>query len=642
VCEFYPPVGPLNAELKYEWGAAPLLAPEHTDVWATPTVGRLYDANCDGLVDVLDPPNVVFVSGRALSSTTGIGTCCQCTGDAVSACKKGVLRLLNGRTGEEIWALEKASDTSVGFSGTSTALGDVDGDGRIDIVAVTGEGHIVLIDDTGVVKRTSDLPIPHVTNATFGWGGGLALADADGDGFPEIAYGATVFSTTGGTITLAWSGANGIGGRPYDALSTFVDLDGAADGHLELLAGRSAYTSAGTSLWHRADLPEGYPGVGDFDTDGTPEVAFVANGSLWILDAATGVTELGPLALPGTGSGGPPTVADFDGDGTPEIGVAKATFYVVAKPDYAGGQLAVLWSTPNHDLSSSVTGSSVFDFEGDGRAEVIYADECYLWVFDGETGGVRFATSHTSFTATEASLVADVDGNGRSELIMVSNRADPSASGWGCKDAMGNPVVINGVPWVPGPEIADAYHGLAVFGDVANSWVGTRTLWNQHTYHVSNVCDDRDDACPPPNLYGSIPTNETPNWTLPWLNNFRQNVQDAGIFNAPDAVLTLQVPCEDPLVAKVSLRNQGLASLPDGVVVHVRTSPGDVLVGQGATTTTLFPGQTQILDVTIDPSLAGPTDTFVASVFLDPTNITFHECREDNNTSAPATPPCTQ
>jgi hypothetical protein len=129
---------------------------------------------------------------------------------------------------------------------------------------------------------------------------------------------------------------------------------------------------------------------------------------------------------------------------------------------------------------------------------------------------------------------------------------------------------------------------------------------------------------------------------LPWLNNFRQNVQDAGIFNAPDAVLTLQVPCEDPLVAKVSLRNQGLASLPDGVVVHVRTSPGDVLVGQGATTTTLFPGQTQILDVTIDPSLAGPTDTFVASVFLDPTNITFHECREDNNTSAPATPPCTQ
>jgi hypothetical protein len=451
-----------------------------------------------------------------------------------------------------------------------------------------------------------------------------------------------VYSTTGGTITLAWTGAGGIGGRPYDALSTFVDLDGAPDGHLELLAGRTAYTSAGAVLWTRNDLPEGYPGVGDFDTDGTPEIAFVANGSLWILDAATGTTELGPLTLPGTGSGGPPTVADFDGDGAPEIGVAKATFYVVAKPDYASSEIDVLWSTPNHDLSSSVTGSSVFDFEGDGRAEVIYADECFLWVFDGQTGGVRFATSHTSFTATEASLVADVDGNGHSELIMVSNRADPSAAGWGCKDASGNPVVINGVTWVPGTQVGDAYHGLAVFGDAANAWVGTRTLWNQHTYHVSNVCDDRDDACPAPNLYGSIPTKETANWTLPWLNNFRQNVQDQGIFNAPDAVLSLQVPCEDPLVAQVSVRNQGLASLPAGVVIHVRTSPGDELVGQGATTITLFPGQTQILDVPIDPALAGPSDTFVASVFLDPENITFHECREDNNASAPATPPCTQ
>jgi hypothetical protein len=52
----------------------------------------------------------------------------------------------------------------------------------------------------------------------------------------------------------------------------------------------------------------------------------------------------------------------------------------------------VVWQVQNHDLSSSVTGSSVFDFEGDGKAEVIYADECFLWVFDGQTGAVRFAT----------------------------------------------------------------------------------------------------------------------------------------------------------------------------------------------------------------------------------------------------------
>ena len=69
------------------------------------------------------------------------------------------------------------------------------------------------------------------------------------------------------------------------------------------------------------------------------------------------------------------------------------------------------WSTGNHDFSSSVTGSTVFDFEGDGIAEVIYNDECYMWVYDGPTGNVRFAAPTNSFTGTEASLVVDIDGN---------------------------------------------------------------------------------------------------------------------------------------------------------------------------------------------------------------------------------------
>ena len=217
-----------------------------------------------------------------------------------------------------------------------------------------------------------------------------------------------------------------------------------------------------------------------------------------------------------------------------------------------------------------MTGSSVFDFEGDGRAEVVYADECFLWVYDGQTGAVRFATPHTSFTATEASLVADIDGDGRADMLMVSNGADPSAAGWKCDIAPWNqPDRVVGRPaWTP-PAGATAYRGLALFSDRANSWVGTRTLWNQHSYHVSNICDERDSACSPPGHYGSIPRWEQRNWAVPWLNNYRQNVQDRGLFDAPDVVVFLAMECSEPLTARIQIRNIGLASVPTGVEVGV-------------------------------------------------------------------------
>jgi hypothetical protein len=305
-------------------------------------------------------------------------------------------------------------------------------------------------------------------------------------------------------------------------------------------------------------------------------------------------------------------------------------------------RIDVLWQTPNHDLSSSVTGSTVFDFEGDGKAEVIYADECFLWVFDGQTGAVRFAAPHTSFTGTEASLVADVDGDGHAEILMVTNGADPSSAGWGCLDASGNPETINGVKWTPSTLPNKSYRGIVAFGDVSNSWVGTRTLWNEHTYHVSNICDDRDDACPAPNVYGSIPKVETKNWSLPWLNNFRQNVQDKGLFDAPDAVVSLRVTCTSPVVGHASVRNIGLSTLPAGVDVglFVRKSGVDTQVGSGSTTYALFPGQTEDVVIDANPSKSNETDTFVAKILVDPNMPLFHECNTDNDDSDPERPIC--
>jgi hypothetical protein len=300
---------------------------------------------------------------------------------------------------------------------------------------------------------------------------------------------------------------------------------------------------------------------------------------------------------------------------------------------------------PNHDYSSSVTGSTVFDFEGAGHPSVIYADECYLWVFDGATGKVRFSAPHTSFTGTEASLVADIDGSGHAAILMITNGADPSSAGWGCLDASGNPVTVNGVAWTPNPALPNkSYRGLVAFNDAAHSWVGTRTLWNEHAYHVSNICDDSDSACPAPNVYGSIPKVEPTNWTIPWLNNFRQNVQDKGIFNAPDAVVSLTVSCSSPVVLVASVRNIGLASLPANVGVGLYTVVGTnlTLVGQTATTQILFPGQTQQLTVTIPANMASDSDVFEANILNPAAMPTFHECNTTNDSSGPVKAQCSE
>ena len=642
-CEYKPPTGKLNAVQKWIWGPDGHAKDNPTliDVWATPTVGRVVDANCDGKVDELDPPNLIFVAANSESN------CCQCTGTEPTACHTGALRVLDGQSGEELWTLRSIGGGSVGFDGTAVALGDLDGSPGMEIAAITGEGTVVVIDRNGAVLGKSAV-IENSGTDLFGWGGGLSISDIDNDGFPEIMYGRTVFTTKGmsATKTLAtkWVGTHGIGGDAHTSLSYAVDLDGAPDGHLEVVAGNTVYTSTGAVLWSRdagaTKLPDGFTAVADFEKDGKPEIVLVQNGTVTILNGKDGTTYAGPFTLPGTGSGGPPTVADFDGSGTPGIGVAMATFYAVVKVVPATHTMSLLWKAANHDLSSSVTGSSVFDFEGDGRAEVIYNDECFLWVFDGVTGAVRFAVPTDSFTATESSVVADVDGDGHAEIIRIANGSTPVAGGsWACDEAPWNqPDMVTGRPAWTKPSYGPAHRGVTVFGDSANSWVGTRTLWTEHAYHVTNTCDSADDACVAPNVYGSVPQNETSNWTLPWLDNFRQNVQQKGLFDAPDAIVSLSAACVSPIVLTVGVKNVGLAKLPAGVSVNVVTLPGNTSVGTVITTHPLTPGQTQELPLTT--TITDEMTQFQASIVIDPVNPTFHECNTNNDTSAVATPSC--
>jgi hypothetical protein len=426
-----------------EWAwTSSLIQPTALNVMMTPSV---IDLDGDGT------PDVVFGS----TSSTGGGYV-----------EVGVLRALNGATGNELFTV---TDPAYQINTTSSvATGDIDGDGRPEIVACDSSGaRLIVFEHDGTFKWRS----PNLEAVNWG---APAIADLDQDGTPEIIVGRQALSAAG---AILWTGTGGRGSQGgIGPLSLVADVD--LDGQPEVVAGNTVYAASGAVEYVNGALPDGYNAVANFDGDPEAEIVLVSGGTVRLLEHDV-TLKWGPMPIPGGGSGGPPTVADFDADGQPEIGVAGASRYVVFETDGTPR-----WSAVTQDVSSNVTGSSVFDFDGDGAAEVVYSDELALWVYKGTDGTVLYETPLSSCTWYEYPLVADVDADNHAEIVAVAN----NNCGYG-------------------PQ-----RGVYVFGDPAGGWVPTRRVWNEHTYHITNVAAD-----------GSIPAVELNNWDQPGLNNFRLN-----------------------------------------------------------------------------------------------------------------------
>jgi hypothetical protein len=305
---------------------------------------------------------------------------------------------------------------------------------------------------------------------------------------------------------------------------------------------------------------------------------------VWLLEH-DGAVKWGPTAIPNGGNGGPPTEADYDRDGKVEIGVAGQARYAVFETD---GSLK--WQTVIQDGSSQMTGSSVFDFDGDGAAEVIYRDEIMLRVYRGTDGTVLFETPQSSGTGYEYPLVADVNGDGKAELISVAN-------------------TILGF----GPQ-----QGVFVFGSASNSWVGTRPLWNQHTYHVTNISDD-----------GSIPPHEVPSWQT--HNSYRRNLLSSGdplrFADLTASFVRLDVQGD---TARVTARigNGGAFAVPAGVPVAFYDGDpaiGGLLLGTTSTATELAPNAFTDVTLQVGVETANPLWVVVDG------EAAVVECDEANN-----------
>ena len=555
-CRFVPQQGPFAPRVAWHWEGAPEI-PQYRDVLMTPLVVPLSPPIAG---DAFTPPAVVF---NAIRGDLGAG-------EEVP----GVMHAVRGDDGSDLWSSDPAHLVN-GLTGI--AAGNLRGDGQM--VLVTGRFSGFDATQDGVVAfDAAGRFLWEVIGPRVRWGA-PTMANLTGGAEAQVIVGRTVIDAHG---KILCQGTFGEGSNFLGPIAAVADVD--LDGRPEIVAGNTVYdaTCQPRPGWP-ARMPDGTlygdgtVAVADFTGDAHPEIVVVSAGQARIHDWQ-GKLLWGPVALPGGGAGGPPTVADFDGDGKLEIGVASRSTYTVFKPFAAG---PVLWSRPTQD-HSDVTGSSVFDFENDGRAEVVYGDECYTRVYGGQDGAVLFEAQNPSCTTQENPVIADVNRDGRAEIVVATN----SVCNFQC-------------PW--GPQFGSA-KGITVYKDLNDRWVSTRAIWNQHAYSVTNVEDD-----------GSIPYPQPDHWAVPGLNAFRKNpvgdLDDA----APDLAaesgdVTVDTSgCPARLTVTVKVWNRGAVPVAAGVPVRFRAQPGGQVYGVASTQGRILPGLSEDVSLTIAAPPQVPT-----------------------------------
>ncbi|MCZ7666661.1 MAG: FG-GAP-like repeat-containing protein [Chloroflexi bacterium] len=351
----------------------------------------------------------------------------------------------------------------------SVALADLDGQPGSEIIIGSERGMYAFF-NTGVTYWFTDtFHGPH--NATVVT---PAVGNLDLDAAPEIVVNMSnnlVVYTAAGDI--AWSAT-----LPAEVgMPLLADMTG--DGLLDIVAydangGVRLYDynlGAPQLLWQTTlssaiGTVRGGPAIVDVDGDGSPEIAISHDGYHTALDAAGNVvwsTQLDP------GAPGGVSVADIDGDGEIEIvtGMRYDDGIGIGKLYALNADGSILWQRPAYD-DTSANSQSVLDLNGDGVYEIAWNGAQYgFTIFNGADGEILFNEPLAeSLTGTDYPIFADVDVDGYAEIVAPTNG------------------------------------GIAVFGQ-DGAWGESRTVWNQHSYHITNV-----------NIDLTIPAVEADSWTV--------------------------------------------------------------------------------------------------------------------------------
>ncbi len=333
----------------------------------------------------------------------------------------------------------------VEMMGGGVALFDCDNDGKLDIVSVTDSTVETYLHGGELMLRlyhqdTAPGAAPHFTDitarsglTTLGWGMGLAIADFDNDGLPDIyvtGYGHNVlYRNLGGCRFEDVTAKYNLAGSGFSVGAAWADYD--RDGHLDLFVSR--YVD--TDLHH---LPR--PGDKSFDYQGLPIEVPLRNGETDLLFHANKKGTFDELSHP-AGVENPDKRfgmgviwSDYDHDGWPDLFVTNdmgPNFLYHNKHDGTFEELGLVTGTALSEDGRTMgnMAADFADYDRDGKLDIAVTRYGYqpmsLFHNDGATGFTDRAGT-TPLADQKNQLVAwgagfaDFDNDGWPDLLIAN------------------------------------------------------------------------------------------------------------------------------------------------------------------------------------------------------------------------------
>jgi len=357
------------------------------------------------------------------------------------AAQAGITRVVHaGRPGK---------DHLLDSAGTGAAWLDYDRDGHLDAYVVNGwklDGNRVVEKGRNALYRNrGDGTFEDVTDAAGvagegQWGSGIAVADYDADGWPDILvtnFGPNVLYRNRGDGSFVNLAARaGIESPGWNTGAAFFDADG--DGDLDLYVAAYIDSSIDEVLEARRTLDwKGVAkvAVGPFGLPGALDHFFVANGDGTFTEA----TESAGLRDRGFGFGLGVRALDVDADGDIDLYVANDSDanYLYRNDGQGIFKEVGLWSGAAFDAGGAAQagmGVALGDPTGDGIQDIFVTNfsEDFSTLYAGE-GRALFRDASTESgvgTATYLQLswgavLADLDSDGDDDLVIANGHIYP-------------------------------------------------------------------------------------------------------------------------------------------------------------------------------------------------------------------------